>query len=942
MSNDSQLDIQILSSSLNDPNAIAVFSESLNPEAVGKPVKAYGIHHLYSNMVKCYNEIGDLNPTIFNSWLENYPEIYEELGGKESFDQLVDKLKMVDHIEPISLVKLAHKRYGISNTKKKISELQQAIEDDQSDEDLLDELAVGIQARLRESRPVQPLIVRTGQDIADDADSLWEYEPFIPTPYAGLNDALGYDKDSGGIMRGNIYSVVAISGLGKPLHVDTMITMADGSLKRLGDITVGDKVLTHLGNRKKVTAVHEQGELPTRKIQTNSGRSIISALDHTFLTSDGWVQVKDFNEDTKLKVAHGTELLPSPQSEEVSDEEARLLGYFVGDGSMSSGNCNIVSYDRNYQVDDIIHCGHTLGFKAYLSGKNKGIGGQIRFASDSLGQQLNSKDIIKPANDSYTISAKDREMLILLGAGFSVETVTKMYERKTNIITVLTSKLGIGQPRGTNQTAKINSLDNLLSFIRNHKILSGELHLADQIIQSHRRLDPRPWLSSHGLWGSVSSTKRVPVRVRNGCRSAMANFIGAYFACDGTINHPRKGNGSASIEFYSISEQLLVDVQNMLAYLDIASTISIKKGSYKGNVHYSFRLRLTEGKDSLLKFARLIPLYSVKKERIDGWIERFWPEQQSFVSVSDFRLKDDVIERIEEAGDNTCRCLTVEDDHSFIANGYAVHNSTLVKSMCNHWLDSGYRVLFINFEESRDHWERILMTQITKTNAYKKVDSAVASKMTKKFKSKMIEWGDRFMIRHDPDSLYYEDLELWLKEIYNNHEDKRPDIVVIDTIQSLFTKSGGKARWGDFEFVMVRLEKLAKEMNAAFILTAQQNSNALKEGRTEVNQSDMGGSVTIVQKSSVVMMLMPRKDDVDLDSFGSEGFSDIVEIHMPKNRITGTQSRRNPPLIRYNDETKTYEDWSLSRDFEKNKHLNEMPALEDINPTIGIGTDTWN
>jgi predicted phage terminase large subunit-like protein len=75
---------------------------------------------------------------------------------------------------------------------------------------------------------------------------------------------------------------------GKPLDVDTLVRMGDGSRKRLGDIQVGDGVITGKGRSRRVLAVHEQGLLPALRITTRSGRTVVSALDHPFLTSEGW------------------------------------------------------------------------------------------------------------------------------------------------------------------------------------------------------------------------------------------------------------------------------------------------------------------------------------------------------------------------------------------------------------------------------------------------------------------------------------------------------------------------------------------------------------------------------------------------------------------------------------------------------------------------------
>ena len=235
-------------------------------------------------------------------------------------------------------------------------------------------------------------------------------------------------------------------------------------------------------------------------------------------------------------------------------------------------------------------------------------------------------------------------------------------------------------------------------------------------------------------------------------------------------------------------------------------------------------------------------------------------------------------------------------------SGYG--KSTLARCLCNHWLDQGETVLFINFEETQPHWERTLMTQLTMTNIYAESQSITDAKkqeLTEQFKAKLAQWGDNLMVRHDPDTLFFEDLEMWLRDVLG-HGAKKPTVVVIDTIQSMFTKSGGRSRWGEFEQIMVRLEKLAKDMNAAFILTAQQNINSTKEKREVINQSDMGGSVTITQKSSVVMFLTPVKD-----ATGDETISEtLMQVQIPKNRITGTVFASDPPIIQYDDRIKSY------------------------------------
>jgi KaiC/GvpD/RAD55 family RecA-like ATPase len=228
--------------------------------------------------------------------------------------------------------------------------------------------------------------------------------------------------------------------------------------------------------------------------------------------------------------------------------------------------------------------------------------------------------------------------------------------------------------------------------------------------------------------------------------------------------------------------------------------------------------------------------------------------------------------------------------------------STFAKVLTNHWVDSGFTVLYVNYEEVSSHWNRILMTQITGANVYKGelMDELEKKHATELFKERMHQWGDRLMVRHDPETAYFEDLERWLREIAG--KGPAPDAIVIDTIQSMFMKGGGnKPRWGQYEEMMVHIEKLAKDMGSAIVLTAQENTNRMKERRDVVLQSDTGGSIAIVQKCTVTIHLVKRK------VAGMEDLDDeVMEIQIPKNRITGTSFSHNPPAIRYNDDTKSF------------------------------------
>lgn len=230
--------------------------------------------------------------------------------------------------------------------------------------------------------------------------------------------------------------------------------------------------------------------------------------------------------------------------------------------------------------------------------------------------------------------------------------------------------------------------------------------------------------------------------------------------------------------------------------------------------------------------------------------------------------------------------------------------STLAKSMAKHWLDTGYSVLYVNFEEAEGHWERILLSQILEENVYKNADLWTPEEKVERkeiFQKRMDEWGDRLIVQHDPDSCYFSDLERWFRDLIGSNV--FPDVVIIDTIQSMLGDGKGP-RWGDYELMMIKLEKLAKDMNAVFIITAQQNNEAVKENRQIAKQSDVGGSVAIVQKCSVIMVLTPMKD-IHKDESIDES---LMGVQLIKNRITGLGFVHDPPMIRYVDDYKLYVD----------------------------------
>ena len=126
--------------------------------------------------------------------------------------------------------------------------------------------------------------------------------------------------------------------------------------------------------------------------------------------------------------------------------------------------------------------------------------------------------------------------------------------------------------------------------LKSVQAMSIEVKRADK--HSHRLLGLQPRMRELKLMGCTSHTKRVPEEVFTSDKESIGEFIAGYLDADATVNK----HGGGAVEFYSVSELLLRDVQHLLTRLGVLSVLSQKRGRYQGEVHLSWRLTI-RGKD---------------------------------------------------------------------------------------------------------------------------------------------------------------------------------------------------------------------------------------------------------------------------------------------------------------------------------------------------------
>lgn len=123
----------------------------------------------------------------------------------------------------------------------------------------------------------------------------------------------------------------------------------------------------------------------------------------------------------------------------------------------------------------------------------------------------------------------------------------------------------------------------------------------------------------HGIQEKLSIEKRVPDVVMAGTESDIANFLGAYWDCDGWVSSSKKTYDSAhktpavEVGCCSGSERLARDIHHLLLRLGIISLLKQKKVIYNEEPRIYWTVCIHDI-ESITKFANTIPLVSKKKE----------------------------------------------------------------------------------------------------------------------------------------------------------------------------------------------------------------------------------------------------------------------------------------------------------------------------------------
>ncbi|WP_189553089.1 phage terminase large subunit [Mesorhizobium sp. M8A.F.Ca.ET.021.01.1.1] len=188
------------------------------------------------------------------------------------------------------------------------------------------------------------------------------------------------------------------------------------------------------------------------------------------------------------------------------------------------------------------------------------------------------------------------------------------------------------------------------------------------------------WLKTNGMLGEHRHSMRIPAWVFKGSITEIGGFMGAIFAMDATLAPSRhaQSNGLNKMVIRVRNGAIVADLQRLLARLGARSALDkhlVGNWNYEPTTFWS--LSIPDAEDQF---------YLQKTLRIRGVNQRLWQAPIVPRQFFDGRYAaDKIVEIIPDWDVRETKCLTVEEDHSFLASGIVVHNSTYCSRLFPAW-----------------------------------------------------------------------------------------------------------------------------------------------------------------------------------------------------------------------------------------------------------------
>lgn len=422
----------------------------------------------------------------------------------------------------------------------------------------------------------------------------------------------------------------------------------------------------------------------------------------------------------------------------------------------------------------------------------------------------------------------------------------------------------------------------------------------------------------HGLQGKNSHRKIIPISVFEASREAKWVFLNRLFACDGNVCSYK--NHQVSIQYTSVSEDLIEDLQTLLLAEGIVSTKYRRKTSclVRGEkvLGIAWSIDITGshlvsffshgyifGKEEKCKEAELRSR-RLNRSKTDGIPKKClahlecrryeiqrglgkprsrcnagWTQNGRVVSrrlssaigvltkdpiLSEFLAADVVYDEvigIESEPEELMFDIQIEKSNNFFANGILVHNSKLAYFFVDKLLKSGYRGILFSTEVQRPIVLANLLTVQSGVHFWDIMEERLIPDNVNRELYRHLEVYD---VRQTMNELKcYEAL------IHKaNESEKKVDFIIIDFCQNVRPTTYGQAEYQMMSNYAFEIQSLAQRLDIAVIDLSQISNEGVRDEFEKVGMIHFKGSGYLYSNADVGILLK-REDKMDPNSIMS-------------------------------------------------------------------------
>jgi len=721
-------------------------------------------------------------------------------------------------------------------------------------------------------QPIRSLLTQAVERI----DALYLRDEPITGLATGFAD---FDEMTSGLQPSDLIIVAGRPSMGKCVAADTEILLDDGRVATIEDIVRARQArLLTLGDDWRFgwtqpSAFVDDGRKPVFRVTTRLGRRIETTAPHPYLTPAGWRPLSELQVGESIAVPRR---LPIFGREAMRDCEVKLLGYLIGDGSLTGTRPLFTNSDPRVRAD----------FSAAVEAFG-GVRATVKLFRDRTAQ---------------VSVASDQSRLAELRQCFA-DALCSACERIELSQRSLALSIG-ASPASVCNWAHGRRLPNPAMFAALESVFGDELTtcLPDGR-ESAAKNAPNAltrWLKTLGLWGHDAHAKFVPAPVFCLPKDQLALFLNRLFTTNGWATVLT--SGQPQLGYATVSERLSRQIQHLLLRFGIIAKRRQRRIERLEGESRIWQLDITDA-ESIEIFAREIGIFAKESalsrvlEALQGrrrqtncdLIPRaFWeriarlrgdeswshlaqcaglrgtsnihvgrrdlsrPRLVALAEALEDRYLADVaagdvywdrIVAIESLGERQVYDLTIPETHNFVANDICVHNTTFAMNVAeNIAIQSKRPVAVFSMEMPGDSLAMRMMSSLGRIDQHRVRTGRLEDDEWPRLTSAVNLLSETSIFIDDSPALSPIEVRARARRLKREQGDLA--LIVIDYLQLMQAPSVGENRATEISAISRALKGLARELNVPVIALSQLNRSLENRPNKRPVMSDLRECVT--------------------------------------------------------------------------------------------------